>query len=270
MGTATSTLERPREEQGGINNPALNPQAFARGSAQADAAERRGMTVAGTYGRTGLLLALLLAAAAFGWGQVELATVNGHQVALQPTWTWLAFLLTFILGIAGAVAFRASPLLGPLYALSEGALLGVAAHFFDLAYDGIVLQALAATLCIFVTMLLLYSTGVVRVTSRLLLGVVASMGALALLYATAWLFSLVGVTVQFLSAPTPLGIALSLAVVVLGALNLPLDFEFIQRAAAAGAPKYMAWYGAFGLLLSLIWIYVSVLRLLALVRRAQG
>jgi uncharacterized YccA/Bax inhibitor family protein len=115
-----------------------------------------------------------------------------------------------------------------------------------------------------------YSTGVVRVTSRLLLGVIASMGALALLYATAWLFSLGGVTVQFLDAPTPLGIALSLAVVGLGALNLPLDFAFIRRAAAAGAPKYMAWYGAFGLMLSLIWIYVSVLRLLALVRRAQG
>jgi uncharacterized YccA/Bax inhibitor family protein len=270
MGTATSTLDRPREDQGGVNNPALNPQAFDRGIEQAGAAERQGMTVAGTYLKTGLLLVILIAAAAFGWSQVEIATVNGHEVALQPAWTWLAFLLTFILGIAGAVAFRASPILGPLYALCEGALLGVAAHYFDLAYDGIVLQAVAATLCIFVTMLLLYSTGIVKVTSRLMLGVFASMGALALLYATAWLFSLVGVTFQFLYAPTPLGIALSLAVVVLGALNLPLDFEFIQRAVAAGAPKYMEWYAAYGLLLSLIWIYVSVLRLLALVRRAQG
>jgi uncharacterized YccA/Bax inhibitor family protein len=78
------------------------------------------------------------------------------------------------------------------------------------------------------------------------------------------------VNFQFLYAPTPLGITLSLAVVVLGALNLPIDFEFIRRAAATGAPKYMEWYGAYGLMLSLIWIYVSVLRLLALLRRAQG
>ena len=270
MSTTTSTLDQPRGGQGSIDNPALNPQAFERGIAQAGAAERAGMSTAGTYVKTGLLLVILIAAAAFGWSQVELVTVNGREVALQPSWTWLAFLLTFILGITAAFAFRAAPILGPLYALSEGALLGVASHYFDLAYDGIVLQAVLATFAIFIVMLLLYSTGIVKVTSRLALGVIAGMGAVALLYTTAWLFSLFGVNFQFFYAPTPFGIALSLIVVLLGALNLPLDFEFIRRASAAGAPKYMEWYAAFGLMLSLIWIYVSVLRLLALLRRAQG
>ncbi len=270
MSTATSTMNQPGGSQSGINNPALNPQAFGRGITQAGAAERVGMTTAGTYLKTGLLLIILIAAAAFGWSQVELVTVNGREVALQPSWTWLAFLLTFILGITAAFAFRAAPILGPLYALCEGALLGVAAHFFDLAYDGIVLQAVLATLAIFIVMLLLYSTGIVKATSRLALVVISGMGAIALLYTTAWMFSLFGVDLQFLYTPTPLGIGISLIVVLLGALNLPLDFEFIRRASEAGAPKYMEWYAAYGLMLSLIWIYVSVLRLLALLRRAQG
>jgi uncharacterized YccA/Bax inhibitor family protein len=263
-------MGQPSASQGGIDNPALNPQAFERGMADVSAAERQGMTVAGTYVKTGLLLVILIAAAAFGWSQVEIVTLNGSEIALQPSWTWLAFLLTFILGIAGAFAVRASPIIGPLYALSEGALLGVAAHYFDLAYDGIVLQAVVATLAIFIAMLLLDSTGLVRATSRLVVGVAAAMGALAILYTTAWMLSLFGVTFQFWTEPTPLGIGLSLAVVVLGALSLPLNFAFIRSAAAAGAPKFMEWYGAYGLMLSIIWIYVSILRLLALLRRAQG
>src|SRR5690349_23904289 len=123
------------------------------------------MTVAGTYAKTAILLVILIAAAALGWSRVEVVAVNGREVALTPAWTWLAFLLTFILGIVGAFAFRASPIIAPLYALSEGALLGIASHFFDLEYDGIVLQAVATTLCIFAVMLLLYSTGVIKVTS---------------------------------------------------------------------------------------------------------
>jgi uncharacterized YccA/Bax inhibitor family protein len=188
VAAASPTMGQPSASQGGIDNPALNPQAFERGMADVSAAERQGMTVAGTDVKTGLLLVILIAAA-FGWSQVEIVTLNGREVALQPAWSWLALLLTFILGIAGAFAIRASPIIGPLYALSQG---------------------------------------------------------------------------------SPLGIALSLGVIVLGALSLPLSFEFISRAATAGAPKFMEWYGAYGLMLSIIWIYVSVLRLLALLRRSQG
>ena len=101
------------------------------------------------------------------------------------------------------------------------------------------------------------------------MGVMVAMGGLALLYAVAWLMSLFGVYMTFLYAPTPLGIIFSLGVVVLGALNLPLDFAFIERAAKSGAPKFMEWYAAYGLMISLVWMYVSILRLLALTRRAN-
>jgi uncharacterized YccA/Bax inhibitor family protein len=251
-----------------LEHPALNERSFERGIEEAGA-EPRGMTAAGTYAVTGLLLVIVVAAAAFGWSQVEIVTVGGRQEALTPAWTWLAFLLTFIVAIVGAFAYRAAPITSVLYALCEGSLLGIAARYYDLRFEGIVSQALVATLCIFVAVYLLYSLRIVKVTSRFATGVIAATGGLVLLYAVVWLLSLLGVDFRFLYAPTPLGIGISVLIVILGALNLTLDFGFIERAAAGGAPRYMQWYGAFGLMLSLIWIYVSVLRLLVLLRARQ-
>jgi uncharacterized YccA/Bax inhibitor family protein len=252
-----------------VENPALNQEAFSRGIAQASATESTGMTVAGTYTITAGLLILLALAGAFGWSQVQIAIVQGEEVALTPRWIWLAFLLTFVLAMVGAFAFRAAPIIAPLYALVEGALLGVVSRYFELDFDGIVAQAVLATVGIFLAMLLLYATRLVKVTSKMVLGVAAAMGGLAIMYMTAWLLSLFGVNLAFLYAPTPLGIALSIGIVILGALNLIIDFDFIERMAASGAPGYMAWYAGFGLMLALIWIYLSVLRVLALLRASQ-
>lgn len=252
-----------------VENPALNQDAFSRGITLAPATERAGMTVTSTYLITAGLLILLALAGAFGWSQVQIEVIRGEEVALTPRWIWLAFLLTFVLAMVGAFAFRAAPLIAPLYALCEGALLGVVSRYYELEFDGVVAQAVLATLGIFVAMLLLYSTRIVKVTSKMVIGVAAAMGGLAILYMTAWLLSLFGVNLTFLYAPTPLGIALSIAIVILGALNLIIDFDFIENAAANGAPGYMAWYAGFGLMLALIWIYLSVLRLLALLRASQ-
>jgi uncharacterized YccA/Bax inhibitor family protein len=123
-------------------------------------------------------------------------------------------------------------------------------------------------LCIFLAVYLLYSLRIVKVTSRFATGVIAATGGFLLLYLVVWLLSLLGVDFRFLYAPTPLGIGISILIVILGALNLSLDFDFIERS-TAGAPRYMQWYGAFGLMVSLIWIYVSVLRLIALLRARQ-
>jgi uncharacterized YccA/Bax inhibitor family protein len=251
-----------------LENPALNERSFQRGIEEADA-EPRGMTAAGTYVITGLLLVIVVAAAAFGWSQVEIVTVGGREEALTPAWTWLAFLITFIVAIVGAFAYRAAPITSLLYALGEGSLLGIASRYYDLRFEGIVSQALIATLCIFVAVYLLYSLRIVKVTSRFATGVIAATAGFVLLYMVVWLLSLLGVDFYFLYAPTPLGIAISVGIVILGALNLTLDFGFIEKAAAAGAPRFMQWYGAYGLMLSLIWIYVSVLRLLALLRARQ-
>ena len=251
-----------------IENPALNERSFQRGIKEAGA-EPRGMTAVGTYAIAGLLFAIVVAAAAFGWSQVEIVTVDGRQEALTPAWTWLAFLVTFVVAIVGAFAFRAAPITSVLYALGEGSLLGVASRYYDLRFDGIVSQALLATLCVFLAVYLLYAFRIVKVTSRLATGVIAATGGLLMLYAVVWLLSLFGVDFRFLYTPTQLGIGISVVIVILGALNLTLDFAFIEKAAAEGAPRFMQWYGAFGLMVSMIWIYVSVLRLLALLRARQ-
>ena len=251
-----------------LDNPALNERSFQRGIEEAGA-EPRGMSALGTYAITGVLLAIVVAAAAFGWSQVEIVSVGGRKEALTPAWTWLAFLLTFVVAIVGAVAYRAAPITSVLYALGEGSLLGIASRYYDLRFDGIVSQALLATLCVFLAVYLLYSFRIVKVTSRFATGVIAATGGFVLLYAVVWLLSLLGADFRFLYAPTPLGIGISVVIVILGALNLTLDFDFIERSAAAGAPRFMRWYGAFGLMLSLIWVYVSVLRLLVLLRSRQ-
>jgi uncharacterized YccA/Bax inhibitor family protein len=251
-----------------IENPALNERSFQRGIEEAGA-EPRGMSAAGTYAITGLLFVIVVAAAAFGWSQVEIVTVGGRQEALTPAWTWLAFLLTFIVAIVGAFASRAAPITSVLYALGEGSLLGIASRYYELRFEGIVSQALLATLCVFVATYLLYALRVVNVTSRFATVVIAATGGIVLLYGAAWLLSLVGVDLRFLYAPTLLGIGISVLIVIVGALNLTLDFDFIEKAAAGGAPKYMQWYAAFGLMLSLIWIYVYVLRLIAQLRSRE-
>jgi uncharacterized YccA/Bax inhibitor family protein len=251
-----------------LENPALNERSFRRGIEEAGA-EPRGMSASGTYAIAGLLLAIVVAAAAFGWSQVEIVSVDGRKEALTPAWTWLAFLLTFVVAIVGAFAYRAAPITSVLYALGEGSLLGIASRYYDLRFDGIVSQALLATLCVFLVVYLLYSLRIVKVTSRFATGVIAATGGFVLLYVVVWLLSLLGADFRFLYAPTPLGIGISVVIVILGALNLTLDFDFIERSAAAGAPRFMRWYGAFGLMLSLIWVYVSVLRLLVLLRARQ-
>jgi uncharacterized YccA/Bax inhibitor family protein len=251
-----------------LENPALNERSFQRGIEEGGA-QPRAMTASGTYATTGLLFVIVVAAAAFGWSQVEIVSVDGRQEALTPAWTWLVFLLTLIVGLVGAFAYRASPITSVLYAIGEGSLLGIASRYYELRFEGIVSQALVATLCIFLAVYLLYSLRIVKVTSRFATVVVAATGGFVLLYVAAWLLSVLGVDLRFLYAPTPLGIAISVLIVIVGALNLTLDFDFIEKAAAAEAPRYMQWYAAFGMMLSLIWIYVYVLRLLAQLRSRE-
>jgi uncharacterized YccA/Bax inhibitor family protein len=251
----------------GPSNPALNPSAFERGWSLAAPNEKVGMTVGGTYLKTGLLVVILVLGGIFGWSQVDIVQVRGANVALQPSWTWLLILLTLGLGIYGAVAFRSAAIIGPLYALCEGALLGIAAAFYNLEYEGIVLQAIVATVAVFAATLLLYSMGKFKVSGRMAAFVIVGITAVALIWLVAWICSWFGIYFRFLYAPTPLGIGLSLLIVLLGVFNLPMNYEFIEHAAAVGAPRFMEWYGAYGLLLALIWMYISILRLLAILRR---
>ena len=158
--------------------------------------------------------------------------MGGRQEALTPVWTWLVFLLTFVVAIVGAFAYRAAPVTSVLYALGEGSLLGIASRYYELRFEGIVSQALVATLCVFLAVYLLYALRVVKVTPRFATVVVAATGGFVLLYVVAWLLSLVGVDLRSCTLHT-VGIGISALIVILGALNLTLDFDFIEKEAEA-------------------------------------
>jgi uncharacterized YccA/Bax inhibitor family protein len=221
--------------------------------------------VQGTVGKTFALLAILSATAIWSWN----ATASGD----------LAFgaLLASMLGgfvFAMITIFKpsAAPWTAPIYAALEGVFLGSLSQVIDVRYsgievrhvplDGIAMQAASLTVGVLFVMLFLYGARIIRVTDKLRAGIIMATGALCMFYFVAVLLSFFHVQVPLLFSSTPYGIGFSLFVVGLAAFNLLLDFDFIERAAHAGAPKYMEWYGAFGLLVTLVWLYLEILRLL--------
>jgi len=266
MTTLNPSYEDTHVEQNSTNNPALNQEAFDRAAERGGAKDESGMTPRGAYLKTGFLLLLSVAAGFWGWGQVQTATIFGVETVVPPDWMFFAYLATFILGIMAIFAGRFTWLIAILYSLNYGAVLGVTSHYYDARWDGIVLQAIVATFAVFAATWLLFTTGIIKPGGKLATFVLIGMIGFLLVWGFAWFMSLFGVNFSFLFEPTIWGILFAAFAVLLGALNLPLDFNFIKMSAAAGAPKYMEWYGAYGLMLSMIWMYVSILRLLSLLR----
>ena len=266
MTTMNPSYEDTHSEQTSTNNPALNQEAFDRAIKRGGAEGETGMTARGAYIKTGFLLLLTIAAGFWGWGQVQTATIFGVETVVPPDWMFFVYLGTFVLGIMAIFAGRFIWLIAILYALSYGAMLGVTAHYYSVRWDGIVLQAVIATVAVFAATWLLYMTGIIKPSGKLAMFVTIGMIGFLLVWGFAWFMSLFGVNFDFLFEPTLLGIIFAAFAVLLGALNLPLDFNFIKMSAETGAPDYMEWYGAYGLMLSMIWMYVSILRLLSLLR----
>ena len=230
-------------------NPALKETTF-RGLPQAMAGEA--MTLQGTVNKTGLSLLILLAAAAFVW----------NSEVYQP------FIVIGLIGglVAALVTIfknTAAPSTSPLYALFEGLLLGGISKMFEMRYEGIVINAVALTFGTLAALLAAYSTGLIRPSENFKLGIFAATGGIALLYMVSMVLGFFGVRVPYIHDSSPIGIAFSVFVVIIAALNLVLDFDFIERGTEAGAPKYMEWVGAFGLLVTLVWLYLEILHLLA-------
>ena len=150
--------------------------------------------------------------------------------------------------------------------MAQGLAVGAISKAYEVEFDGIVLQAVGLTIGVFTMMLVLYATGRIRVTPRLRTGIIAATLGVGAFYLAAFLFSLFGGSVPFINDSGPLGIGFSVVVVVIAALNLTLDFDFIDRAERAGAPRSMEWFAALGLLVTLIWLYLEILRLLAKLR----
>jgi uncharacterized YccA/Bax inhibitor family protein len=223
-------------------------------------------TVQGTMGKTFLLLAILSATGLWSWnevgsGQLPMGVVVGAAIAGFVTSLVTIFKPTF------------APWTAPVYAAMEGVFLGGLSQVIDAQvraqqglqgqFQGIALQAVSLTIGVTLVMLFLYATGMIRVTEKLRSGIMMATGAVCLFYLVAMVVRLFGYTPPLIWAATPMGIGFSLLVVGLAAFNLLLDFDFIEEAARREAPKYMEWYGAFGLMVTLIWLYLEILRLLS-------
>ena len=214
------------------------------------------MTLQGTVNKTGLSLLILLAAASFTWRQVT------PDEPVNPL-LWLGLLGGLVVAMVTAFKPALAPVTTPIYAALEGLFLGGVSGLYELRYPGIVMNAVGLTFGCLAALLAAYSSGLIRPSENFKLGIVAATGGIALLYLVSMGLGFFGKSIPFIHDSGPIGIAFSVFVVGLAALNLVLDFDFIEDGARRGAPKYMEWYGAFGLLVTLVWLYLEILRLLA-------
>jgi uncharacterized YccA/Bax inhibitor family protein len=219
------------------------------------------MTIGGVASATGVLITLLVASATVGWmltepetGQIPGLVIGALLVALG-----IAFLTIFKPAWARFTA--------PAYALAEGLVVGAISHVYAIDYDGIVLQAVGLTIAVFLVMLGLFATGRIKVTDKMRIAVVSATIAVAAVYFVSIMVNAFGGDIGLIHDSGPMGIIFSLVVVGIASMNLLLDFDFVQRAVAARAPKQMEWYAAFGLLITLVWLYLEILRLLAKMQR---
>jgi uncharacterized YccA/Bax inhibitor family protein len=270
------------------NNPVLKRQPF-----DGVRAEGERMTVNGTVSKTGLLLVLAIITAAWTWHRfatalaatgvnIEAATSGSlspqaaqamMQAASQAIgaiapFLWGGLIVGVVLAMVSIFKPRWSGITAPLYALAEGFVLGGISAYMNLRFPNIVLQAVMLTAGVMAVMLVAYRAGWIRVTDRFRTCVVAATGGIMLLYLAQFaLHAFTSVDIPFIHDSGALGIGFSLLVVGIAALNLALDFDMIDRGVAQGAPKFMEWYGAFALMVTLVWLYLEILRLLAKARR---
>lgn len=235
----------------------------------------RTMSLGGVSSATLLMFAFILLGGWWGWTQVT-ETANqfpqpGEPDVIadlkSPGLLIGALLFAFVLAIATAFMPKVARFTAVPYAIAEGAVLGMISHLYDAQFNGIVLQAIIATFGVFLAMLTLYGLRILRATPRFVKGVMAATFGVMVLYLGSFVFSLItGDRVSFLHDATPMGIGISLVIVVIASLNLILDFDFIERGSQNQLPAYMDWYAAFGLVLTLVWLYLEMLRLLAKLR----
>jgi uncharacterized YccA/Bax inhibitor family protein len=242
------------------SNPVLRNEAFTGYGryAQADT-----MTSQGVVFKTAILLLLVVLSSSFTWmkfiqGGGNPATVSGLMM--------LGLIGGFITAMVTVFKSTWAPITAPIYALLEGLFIGGLSASFESQYPGIVIQATMLTFGTLLMMLAAYQSGMIRATENFKLGVIAATGGIALFYIVALVLGFFGVTIPFINSGGPLGIAFSVVVVIIAALNFVIDFDFIEQGAKKGMPKYMEWYGAFALMVTLIWLYIEILRLLSKVR----
>ena len=242
------------------SNPALNAETF---KSLAYGADRENvMTIQGTVNKTGILLALTLIAAAWIWNKFF---AGGTPAAVAP-WTLIGVFGGFIVALITVFKKTWSPVTAPVYAVFEGLFLGGISATFEAQFPGIVIQSVGLTFGTLFCLLMAYRSGLIKATENFKLGVVSATGAIALFYLVTMILGFFGIRMPFIHESGLIGIGLSVFIVIIAALNLVLDFDFIEHGSETGVPKYMEWYAAFGLMVTLIWLYLEILRLLSKLR----
>jgi len=221
------------------------------------------MTANGAMSATLFLMVLLVAAATFGWSSVQ--TIGVGEAVSFPGWAMMAMIVGFVSVLVATFKPTTARFLAPVYALAQGAVVGAISKVFNIQYPGIVLQAVGATIGVFVVMLTLYRTGILRVTDKFRRIVIGATLGLAAFYLFSFIVSLFGSSL-IPTGSSGMSIGFSVLVAGLAAMNLALDFDFIDKAEAAGAPKHMEWFAALGIMVTLVWLYLEILRLLAKMR----
>lgn len=238
---------------GRSGNPTLRENTFERPEY---ASGMNTMTIEGTVNKSFITLVILLASA-FGTWMLYFDNYNVLPMAIGGA------ILGFILALIVSFVPKAAPALVPIYAIAEGMFLGAISAQYETLLNGIVMQASLLTMGVFFALLIAYKTRLIKATENFKLGVFAATGGVAILYLLSFVLGLFGVQIPYLHDSSWIGIGISVVIVIIAALNLVLDFDFIESGAERGAPKYMEWYGAFGLMVTLVWLYLEMLRLLA-------
>lgn len=240
-------------------NPTLNAETFVPYESTATSATSV-MTVQGAVTKTLILLGLCVGSASWTWS-MALATPQ----AAMP-WVVGGAIGGFVLALITTFYPRGASISGPLYALAEGLFLGGITAVINAQYPGIAMQAVGLTFGTMFALLMAYQSGLIRATENFKLGICAATGGIALVYLASMILGFFSIRMPFIHEAGIIGIGFSAFVVIIAALNLVLDFDFIEEAAARGVPKYFEWYAAFGLMVTLVWLYVEILRLLAKLR----
>ncbi len=243
-------------------NPALQESTFLDlGTGTVVRNEAGTMTLNGTVNKTGILLLLTVITAAYAWSQT--ITPTGEVAPGATVYLWGGAIGGLVLALVTVFKKTWSPITAPLYAVVEGFFLGSISAIYNAQFQGIVMQAVMLTFGIMFALLFAYRSGLIKATENFKLGVVAATGGVALIYLATIGLGFFGIKIPFIHESGLIGIGFSMVVVVIASLNLVLDFDFIEKGVEVGAPKYMEWYGAFGLMITLVWLYLELLRLLS-------
>ena len=231
-------------------NPVLTSNAF---NLKSDYSDK--MTIGGTVNKTFLTLMILVGSAYYSWTYISITNVLAFP----------SVIVAFIVGIITIRKKEWAPVTVPIYGVLQGIFLGIISNMFNTLYDGIVITAISYTLCILFALLSVYRLGIIKPSENFKLGVAAATGGIAILYATNFVMGIFGSGIPLMDVnnSSMYSIGFSVFVIIIASMNLVVDFDFIEEGAEKGAPKFMEWYGAFGLMVTLVWLYLEILKLLA-------